>query len=552
MINHNKFVMTLLLGFVFALMMVPVSLLEFFSPTNGVDIGVFYKRLIIGLGFNLLFSFFVPFALFIFPERTRKVLLFILALICVVFVTASVLHVQIYSQLLAAPSLMVLLDTDVMEANEFLNFYASVEILILLTATLIVMISLATYTWQLSNHVFKLGFSKVYAAVALALVLVLGYVGWNKIYFSLDNPIPFIVQTGGDVIAQKAQYKKLLSLAPKKSDARLVNAAQKPATHIIIIGESATRSHMSIYGYDRETNPYLKTPPQGMQILVAADVCSSWHATYGSIANIMMGSSKQLSIDKDGTGPPTLVSIAKDAGFKTHWISNQPGAGYGSMVSFWSVSVDNAVFLNKRDYRVGYDFDEVLLPPLKTILQESNRNQLIVLHMMGSHPGYKQRFPQKFKHWTDDQPAPNSVKRRNEASFDKAILNAYDNSMLYSDYVIAEILKLAKQHDVASVVYFSDHGQSLGEKTAHIGHSTEKGPKQGFEVPLLFWLNDSKLPIAGIERLKENLSKPYSLERIQYTLFDLYGINLPNSQANKSLLSDKYETVSRHCDAIKE
>ena len=74
MINHNKFVMTLLLGFVFALMMVPVSLLEFFSPTNGVDIGVFYKRLIIGVGFNLLFSFFIPFALFIFPERIRKVI----------------------------------------------------------------------------------------------------------------------------------------------------------------------------------------------------------------------------------------------------------------------------------------------------------------------------------------------------------------------------------------------------------------------------------------------------------------------------------------------
>ena len=552
--KDNKIATLLLFGSVFAVMMAAVSMLEFFLPTNGADAVVFYKRIIIGLGFNLIFSFFVAFALFIFPERIRKLMLIAIAAICVVFVTASVLHVQVYNQLLAAPSLMVILDTDILEANAFIGLYASVWVFVLFLLTLFSMIALAVYTWRLSNRVFALGFSKIYAGMALAAVLILGFLGWNKIYFSLDNPIPFIVQTGGDVLEQKAQYKKLLTSKPKNSGAQLVNSAQNPTTHIIVIGESATRSHMSLYGYDRETNPNLKTPPQGMQLLAAQDVCSSSHATYGSIAHIMMGSGKQLSFDKDGAAPSTLVSIIKDAGYKTHWISNQPGAGYGSMVSFWSVSVDNAIFLNKRDYRIGYDFDEVLIPSLKTTLQDTSQNQVIVLHMMGSHPGYKQRFPEKFKHWADSDSAPNSVKRRNEAGFDKVTFNSYDNSMLYSDYVISEILKLAHQHEVASVVYFSDHGQSLGEKTSHVGHSTENGPKQGFEVPLLFWLNPSKLQTAGInvDALKANLAKPYSLERMQYTLFDLYGIALPSPQQSKSLFSDRYEAVNRHCDQIKD
>lgn len=552
MYKKNKLIPLFLLGSVFALMMVPVSLLEFLLPTNGANVVVFYKRILIGLVFNFIFSFYVPFALFVFPERVRKTLFTSLAAICILFVTASLLHVQVYGQLLAAPSLMVLLDTDVMEATEFLGFYASGKILAIFLISLLIMIALAVYSWRLSNRVITVGFSKLEASIALTLVLVLGYVGWSKIYFSLDNPIPFIVQTGGDVYTQKAQYKKLLTSIPPKSGAKLLNTQPAPATHIIILGESAARSHMSIYGYDRETNPHLKTPPQGMQMLAAADACSSWHATYGSIAHIMLGSSQEISFDKDGIAPPTLVSIAKDAGFKTHWISNQPGAGYGSMVSFWSVSVDNAVFLNKRDYRVGYDFDEVLLPALKASLQDTSKNQIIILHMMGSHPGYKQRFPEKFAHWADNEPAPNSVKRRNDAGFDKATFNAYDNSILYSDYIVGEILKQAKQHNVASVVYLSDHAQSLGEKTAYVGHSTEYGPKQGFEVPLLFWLNGSKLPNVNVDKLKANLAKPFSLERLQYTLFDLYGIVLPNAHNDKSLLSESYQIIGRHCDTINE
>lgn len=552
--KDNKFTLVLLLGCVFACMMAAVSMLEFFLPTNGADIVVFYKRIIIGLGFNFLFSFFVPLALFVFAENIRKIIFNALSLICIVFVTASVLHVQVYKQLLAAPSLMVLLDTDFMEAGEFVEFYASGWVLLLFALTLLAMIALAAFAWRLSNRVFAQGFSKIYASMALLALLALGYLGWNKIYFSLDNPIPFTAQTGVDVLQQKAQYKKLLTSKPKNSGAQLTRTAQKPNTHIIIIGESATRLHMSLYGYDRETNPHLKTPPQGMQMFAASDVCSSSHATYGSIAHIMMGGTQPLSFDKDGASPPTLVSIVKDAGYKTHWISNQPGAGYGSMVSFWSVSVDNSIFLNKRDYRIGYDFDEVLLPSLENILQNTSQNQVIVLHMMGSHPSYKQRFPKKFEHWVGNEPAPNSVKRRNEPSFDKVTFNDYDNSMLYSDYVIAEILKLAQSHGVASVVYFSDHGQSLGEKTTHVGHSTENGPKQGFEVPLLFWLNLSKLADIGIniDTFKANLIKPYSLERMQYSLFDLYGIVLPTLQKNKSLFSDSYETINRRCDEIKE
>jgi heptose-I-phosphate ethanolaminephosphotransferase len=552
-IKSSKLMTALLFGCFFALMMAAVSGLEFFLPTNGADITVFYKRVIVGLGFNLIFSFVFAFTLFVLPEKIRRIVFIVVALVCVVFITASVLHFYIYKQLLAAPSLMVLLDTDVAEATEFLGFYASAATVALGIISFLLILAIAVHAFRLSNKVFSLGFSKTYALVALISATVLGYVGWDKIYFTLDNPIPFVVQIGAPVVSQRAEYKKILQSKPKFSNARMINASKTPATHLIIIGESATNAHMSVYGYDRETNPNLKKPVAGMQMLIAQDACSSRNATFASIVEIMLGSSNQLKFEKDGTAPSNMVSIIQDAGYKTYWISNQPGAGYGSMVSFWSASVDKAEFLNKRDYRVGYDFDGVLLPSLKTALNDEAPHKVIVLHMMGSHPGYKQRYPKIFEQWSDTDEVPSSVPRRSDPNFNKATLNAYDNSILYSDYIIAEILRLAKTYQVESVVYFSDHGQNLGEKNTHVGHSTESGPKQGFEVPLIFWINNkSETLIVNDKNIKENLLKPYSLERIQYTLFDLYGISLPKQHFDKSLFSDNYQVIERRCDQLKD
>jgi heptose-I-phosphate ethanolaminephosphotransferase len=248
-----------------------------------------------------------------------------------------------------------------------------------------------------------------------------------------------------------------------------------------------------------------------------------------------------------------MMSTLKDVGYKTYWISNQPGAGYGSMVSFWSTTVDNSKFLNTRDYRIGYDFDEVLLPNVELALKETAQSKVIVVHMMGSHPGYEQRYPRQFQHWSDVAEVPNSVSRKQESSFNRTKYNTYDNSLLYSDYILSSIVSTATKYNVASIVYFSDHGQSLGEKSAHVGHSTSHGPRQGFEVPLMFWLNTSELNQLnlGLVNFKSNLEKPFSLERLQYTLFDLYGVQLPTSSSGKSLFSSDYQVTKRDCDGMK-
>lgn len=551
-VNKSTVFKAILLGCVFSLMLIPVSLLVFLLPTNGVEPIVYYKRLIFGLGLNFLFSFFIPFVLIIFPAIFRKLLFFVLAFCSVVFVTVSVFHFKTYQQQLSAQSLTILMDTNFKEATEYAGFYSSAPTIALVLVTLVVMLTIAVWAWRLLNQSVLAGFNKVFATGALLTLLCLGYIGWNKIYFVLSNPIPFFIQMAQEVSATHFNDEKMTSSQTKASGAKLIAQAKNPMTHIIIIGESATPSHMSLYGYQRDTNPLLKRPISGMQFYMGQDSCSSQPSTHLSIAAIMLGG-KAKKIDAQGFSPPNMLSTIQDAGYKIDWISNQQQAGYGSLRSFWSSALDHSQFLNKTDYRIGYDFDEILLPSLESALKNNTQPKVVILHMMGSHPGYMMRYPKTFEHWNGSAQVPNSVRRKNEPDFDAAIFNAYDNSLLYSDYVISEILKIAQKHGVASVVYFSDHGQNLGEKSSYIGHSTENGPRQGFEVPLLFWLNTAKLAQLNLDvaTFQANLKKSFSLERIEYTLFDLYGIHLPDSNLDKSLLSGNYQVTKRHCDEIK-
>ena len=550
----NKLTITkaALLGCVFSMMLIPVSLLLFLLPSAGIDPTAYYKRLVFALGLNFLFSFFIPFVLINLPAVLKKLLFFALAFCSVVFVTLSVFHLKIYRQQLSAQSLTILMDTNYKEATEYAGFYSSGYTIAAVLIALVLMLLMATLAWRLLSRTVLVGFNKAHSVGALLALILLACIGWDKIYFVLSNPVPFVIQTAQEILAISANNDQLQNSQAKSSGAQLVAAAKAPMTHIIIIGESATPSHMSLYGYERNTNPLLRRPIDGMQFYMGQDSCSSQPSTHLSIAAIMLGG-KVKKIDAQGFSPPNMLSTIQDAGYKIDWISNQQQAGYGSVRSFWSSALEHSQFLNKTDYRVGYDFDEILLPSLETTLKNNSLAKVVVLHMMGSHPGYMMRYPKVFEHWSRSAEVPNSVPRKHDQDFDSAVFNAYDNSILYSDYVISQILKLAQQHDVASVVYFSDHGQNLGEKTSYVGHSTENGPRQGFEVPLLFWLNPNKLSALNLDldAFKNNLKKPFSLERIEYTLFDLYGIQMPDSNTDKSLLSSSYQVAKRHCDDIK-
>ena len=173
--------------------------------------------------------------------------------------------------------------------------------------------------------------------------------------------------------------------------------------------------------------------------------------------------------------------------------------------------------------------------------------------MIGAHPYYVNRYPPQFRIWDDDAIPPTWVTRRDEGSFRSNKFNQYDNAVRYTDDVVGKVLDLAERYEVASVTFLSDHGQNLGELSDHWGHSMPSGPRQGFKVPLIFWINKdyiatNKLALGALE---SNSEKPFQMDDLLYTWLDLYRIASPNVSMVRSLFAQGRLEGTRRCDSMK-
>ena len=115
------------------------------------------------------------------------------------------------------------------------------------------------------------------------------------------------------------------------------------------------------------------------------------------------------------------------------------------------------IYLNRGGYQ-GYSrqYDETALPALKRFLDEkSTGKRVFFLHLMGSHVNYASRYPSEFNVFTDEAeiiPKPWHTKR--SAKY----INNYDNSILYTDFVLSGIIDLLRTVPNSALLYFSDHG----------------------------------------------------------------------------------------------
>lgn len=83
---------------------------------------------------------------------------------------------------------------------------------------------------------------------------------------------------------------------------------------------------------------------------------------------------------------------------------------------------------------------------------------------MGSHIDYKIRYPEQWNHFNE-----NDYPELKDSQ--KDVIASYDNSILYNDYVVSEILKCFESEETLAL-YFSDHGQDIFESSDdYYGHA---------------------------------------------------------------------------------
>jgi len=176
----------------------------------------------------------------------------------------------------------------------------------------------------------------------------------------------------------------------KKVSVEITN--KKNHVFVLILGESCSRNHMSLYNYARETTPKLE---KRKDIFVYNNVVTSHSNTFSSIW--MMFTTMNLENDQNKTNCISLMDVFHSAGFQTYWISNQIPIGIWDNDVYNLAQTSNVVVFKNIQANSSFEstlkasFDEVLFAPFKEALSEQIKNKCIMLHLMRSHSSYAKR-----------------------------------------------------------------------------------------------------------------------------------------------------------------
>jgi len=379
---------------------------------------------------------------------------------------------------------------------------------------------------------------------------------WAHLPYELsmvNNSWPFgLIGRGYDFYKER---RYLAELGKKSSNFRFGARQQSPDTQpevvVMVIGESSRYDRWSLNGYTRDTNPLLK---QESNLVPLADVITSVSATRLSVPVIVSRKPATQSL-KDGFSEKSFITAYKEAGFKTYWLSNQISFGkFDTPVSVFAKEADVVQFLNLGGFTNTSNFDQILFDPLKNALADPAPKKLIVLHTLGSHWNYSERYPKSFDKW---QPSLFGVDKPvyTDTAIKPQLNNSYDSSILYTDWFLSNVIGILKDGGErtalrSSLVYVADHGQTLYDGTCRLafhGHNTQ----YEFHVPSFVWYSPQfqlRYP-DKVTQLHLHQKSRLSTENMFHTVLDMGDIHFPGEQPEWSFVNPRFKQHKRYVDS---
>lgn len=343
----------------------------------------------------------------------------------------------------------------------------------------------------------------------------------------------------------RVQKAALADVAAKVADFKFHASQPTPPAarqiYLLVIGETLRPDRLQLNGYARATTPRLA----GLGDVVSfSNMISPWSWTRMSVPVIISRKSAQdqqyFSTEK------SLVAAFAEAGFATAWLSTQSPLGvHDSSVALHASEADQVQYLNPVGYKKAGFYDEVLVKAVQRILAQNAEKQLIVLHTLGSHFSYADRYPDNFDLF---QPSGKhqAIGMHDRANKEK-LNNAYDNTVAYTDQVLFNLIKSLQQQDaISSFLYVSDHGENLFDgncnKSGH-GHHTE----YDYRVAALWWGSRQfrqQYPEVT-QQLAMNRQQPFSTNQIFHTMLHLAQIGYPTAQPELSIAQSPGSLLER-------
>ncbi len=291
----------------------------------------------------------------------------------------------------------------------------------------------------------------------------------------------------------------------------------RPAVLVLVVGETARAANWGLSGYTRQTTPELAKLP----VINFPQVTSCGTNTEVSVPCMFAPVGRRNYDESAIRGSDTLLQMLSRAGVGVYWRDNQSGCK-GVCDGLPNETVAQVAPPALCDG--GRCLDEGLLVGLGDRLKQAKGVQLVVLHMLGNHgPSYFRRYPKAFARF---EPACESDDLR-RCSQDE-IVNAYDNALLYTDHVLAQLVGQLQSSGVDSALwYVSDHGESLGENNLFLhGIPYAIAPDVQTRVPMVMWMSEGFRSAAGIDLscLQRRATKPAAHDDIFHTALGLLNV----------------------------
>jgi glucan phosphoethanolaminetransferase (alkaline phosphatase superfamily) len=322
-------------------------------------------------------------------------------------------------------------------------------------------------------------------------------------------------------------------------------------TYVVIIGESLNRRHMGLYGYFRNTTPKLDNLTRDGHLIVYDNVYSNYVNTMPALSYALTQASQYNH--KNYYDAESIIDVARAAHFKSFWLSNQNLLGvWDNAVSVLAHSADTLVGINHSIGKTTrtQNFDGGLLRYVKRALDtDTHGNNIIFVHLMGSHFSYCKRFPKKYDIF---HKTPTTAMMGSIVHDDKKLerrVNCYDNSVAYNDFVVSRIISLLRAHGgVSALTYFSDHADDV---MGQLFHNASKFNFDMTAIPLMFWTSPGyaqRYP-DKVKALRAHKNRLFTNDLVFNTVLGLAGIDTHYDKhgdltsASYNLSSDRSRTL---------
>ncbi len=334
---------------------------------------------------------------------------------------------------------------------------------------------------------------RVAAILGALMVIILVASVFYKDYASLFRNNKSIVKmvTPANYVSAIAKYSKnrwfagdqtLVRIGQDAQKGPVILAQKKKTVLVLVVGEASRAENYSLNGYARDTNPQLKK--QNMINFPQASSCGTETAVS---LPCMFSNMPRKNYDADlARHQEGLLDVLAHAGVNLLWRENDGGC---------KGACDRIPHTDMTQWKLD-EFckdksciDDVNLHRLDNVLDGLKQDSVLVIHLMGSHgPAYYQRYPKEYRQFT-----PTCDTNQIQDCDHQALMNTYDNTILYTDSVVSKTIDALKARQTTmntALIYLSDHGESLGENGLYL-HGTPYliAPTQQTHIPFMFWLS---------------------------------------------------------------